>query len=184
MNANLFTHVDKVTFFQLAQEIEGRVEYVRGRVMQQQGATLRHIQIAQSFRSILERQLDAADWFACSGDRAVELEDTVRYPDVLLECTGAHPKSLSTSEPVLIVEVLSPSSTDRDIDVKSAEYLTFPTLIAYIVASQDEPACFVWMRDETGAFPAEPMTVKGKQETIEVEALGVSLSLAEIYQRM
>ncbi len=184
MNANLFTHVDKATFFQLAQEIEGRVEYVRGRVMQQQGATLRHIQIAQSFRSILERQLDEAAWFACRGDRAVELEDTVRYPDVLLERTGAHPKSLSTTEPVLIVEVLSASSTDRDIDVKSAEYLTFTTLHAYIVASQDEPACFVWVRDDAGAFPAEPMTVKGKQQTIEVPSLGVSLLLAEIYQRL
>ena len=182
MNANLFTHVDKTTFFQLAQKIDGQVEYVRGRVMQQQGATLRHIQIAQRFRSILERQLDETAWFACSGDRAVELDDSVRYPDVLLERAGAHPKSLSTTEPVLIVEVLSPSSADRDIDVKSAEYLTFPTLLAYIVASQDEPACFVWMRDETGAFPDEPITVKGKQATIEVKSLGVSLSLAEIYQ--
>ncbi len=184
MNASLFTHVDKATFFKLAERIEGRVEYVRGRVMQQQGATLRHVQIAQSFRSILERQLDKADWFACNGDRAVEHEDSVRYPDVLLERTGANPKSLSTTEPVLIVEVLSPSSTDRDIDVKSAEYLTFSTLQAYIVASQDEPACFVWTRDGAGVFPTEPMTVKGKHETIEVDSLGISLPLAEIYQRI
>ena len=28
MNASLFTHVDKATFFKLAEQIEGRVEYV------------------------------------------------------------------------------------------------------------------------------------------------------------
>lgn len=178
MNASLFTHVDKATFFKLAEQIEGRVEYVRGRVMQQTGATFGHIQLARRFLVALDRQLDPSRWAVGTADRAVETNDTIRYPDIVVEPAGADRKSLSTTQPVLIIEILSPSSTDRDLDVKPAEYFSFTGLQAYIVASQDEPACFVWMRDETGSFPAEPVTVKGKQQTIEVPSLGVSLSLA------
>lgn len=184
MNASLFTHVDKATFFKLAEQIEGRVEYVRGRVMQQTGATLGHTQLVRRFLVALDRQLDAAKWLVGTNDRAVETDDTIRYPDIVVEPVGADRKSLSTTEPALIIEILSPSSTDRDLDVKPTEYFSFAGLRAYIVASQDEPACFVWLRDETGAFPDLPVTLKGKHEHIDVPGLGVSLSLAEIYQRL
>ena len=184
MNASLFTHVDKATFFKLAEQIEGRVEYVRGRVMQQTGATLGHIQLVRRFLVALDRQLDPAKWLVGTNDRAVETVETIRYPDIVVEPAGTDRKSLSTTQPVLIIEILSPSSTDRDLDVKPAEYFSFAGLQAYIVASQDEPACFVWQRDNSGTFPTEPATAKGKQETIEVPSLGISLSLAEIYQRM
>ena len=184
MNASLFTYIDKATFFKLAEQIEGRVEYVRGRVMQQTGSTFGHNQIARRFLVALDRQLDPSRWTVGIADRAVETDDTIRYPDIVVETVGANRKSLSTTDPALIIEILSPSSTDRDLDVKPAEYFSFSGLQAYIVASQDEPACFVWMRDEAGAFPAEPVTVKGKQSTIDVPRLGVSLSLAEIYQRI
>lgn len=85
--------------------------------------------------------------------------------------------------PVLIVEVLSPSSTGTDLTAKLAEYTSLPSLQAYIVASQDEPIVWVWQRDAaTGAFPDKPQEVSGREAAIGVAALELSLPMADLYR--
>ena len=117
-------------------------------------------------------------------DFAVEIGEDVRYPDVLVELLSAGgPQALSSAAPVLLVEVLSPSSAARDLNVKLAEYTTLPSLQCYIVASQDEAIVWVWQRDRaSGAFPRLPVEVAGIDGRIDVEGLGITLPLAEIYR--
>ena len=99
------------------------------------------------------RQLDATRWEVNNGsDRGVETSETIRFPDVIVEPSGADDESLATSEPAIVVEVLSPTSGERDTEIKPAEYMGLPSLLAYIVASQGEPACLVWLRAPDGSF--------------------------------
>jgi hypothetical protein len=66
---------------------------------------------------------------------------------------------------------------------KLAEYTSLPSLEAYIVASQDEPICWVWQR--TGAdrsFERKPEDISGRDKAIEIGALGISLPMSEIYR--
>jgi Uma2 family endonuclease len=182
MSVNAFIKVDKATFFKFAQSHEGRSEYVRGRIMMQAGGTRGHWHIAKRIIQILDRQLDSALWLAGGSDLAVDTGETVRYPDVIVDTVGADPNSLTAQHPVLLVEVLSPSSEERDLETKPEEYLALATLQAYIVASQDEAACLVWLRGADGAFPAEPLTVKGHAGVIRVAALSVEISLGDVYR--
>jgi Uma2 family endonuclease len=177
-----FVKVDKATFLDFAERHAGRCEYVRGRIIMQAGGTFIHARIAQHILRLLHRQLDPDRWIATGSDRGVETPDTVRYPDVTVELVGADPKSRYTENPVLAVEVLSATSEERDLDTKPLEYRAIASLQAYIVASQDEPACLVWLRDANGAFPAEPVAVNGHTATISVPALGLQLPLADIYR--
>ena len=183
MTAHTFIKVDKATFYTFVQaQAEGRYEYVRGRIMQQQqGGTFKHVRIADRFREALNQQLNQADWVVSTSDRGVDTGETVRYPDVVVEPVGADPNGLSTSNPAVLVEVLSHSSEDRDLYVKPAEYLALSTLQAYIVASQDEVACVVWVRDSRGQFLADGIDVKGLDAVVEVKAMGVSIPLRQIY---
>ena len=184
MNAHTFLKVDKATFYGFVQaQAEGRYEYVRGRIMQQMtGGTFKHAQIAKRFISALDKMIDASRSAINGSDRGVETSETVRYPDVSVEPIGADPDSLATLEPTLIVEVMSPSSEDRDMYVKPGEYLGIPTLQAYIIASQDEAACFVYLRQNDGRFPQEPSTIQGLDESIDIPSLFLSIPLAEIYR--
>jgi len=184
MTAQTFIKVDKATFYRfMAEEPEGRYEYVRGRIMQQQaGGTFGHVRIAARFLSAFERVLDRSAWVATVADRGVETADTIRFPDVVVERVGGDIKGQSTSTPSVIVEVLSPTSEDRDLFVKPTEYLALPSLAAYIVASQDEPACVVWVRDQNGQFPRDGIDVKGLDQAIEVPSLGVTIALDDIYR--
>ena len=183
MNTTTIIRADKAAFFKfIASEPEGRFEYVRGRIMQQQGGTLRHARIAQRFASVIERQLDPTIWFVSANSHGIETPQTVRYPDAIVEPVDQPPDTLATSCPAIVVEVLSPDSDDRDLDVKPGEYLALASLQAYVVAGQDEAVCYVWVRDSQGAFPHEPVTVIGYEKIIEVPALSVSIPLAEIYR--
>jgi Uma2 family endonuclease len=182
MSAHAFIKVDKATFFKFARSHEGRCEYVRGRIMMQAGGTRGHWQIASRILALLNRQLDSTQWVAGGGDLAVDIGPTVRYPDILVEASGADLTALATAQPILLVEVLSPSSEERDLVAKAAEYLAIPSLQAYIVAAQDEPACLVWLRDNNGMFPAEPVEVKGHGGVICIAKLAVEIRLSDIYR--
>jgi Uma2 family endonuclease len=182
MNASAFIKVDKATFFKVAQRHEGRCEYVRGRVIMQSGGTFKHSQIAANFLQLVQQQLDPKRWIASGSDRGVETGETVRYPDVTAEIAGADPNSLFTLQPVIAVEVLSPSSEERDLDIKPLEYLAIPSLQAYIVAAQDEPVCLVWLRGPDGTFPANSTQVEGHASVIRIPALAVEVKLGDVFR--
>jgi hypothetical protein len=66
--------------------------------------------------------------------------------------------------------------------VKAHEYLGLASMQVYIVASQDEPVCLVWLRGKDGAFPAEPLEFKGAAAVIRVPVLSVEICLGDVYQ--
>ena len=183
MNVRTFIKVDKAAFYRFIQtEPEGRYEYEWGRIVQQQqGGTRKHVHIGANFHRIMVGQLDPLKWSIYEG-RGVDTAETVRYPDVVVEPTGEPDDSLSTLVPAVVIEVLSPSSVDRDLFVKPAEYLSLPTLEAYIVASQDEAKCTIWLRGADREFVDEPQIVADLDKTIDIPTLSLSMPLSEIYR--
>ena len=182
---NAFAKIDVETFLRFAAEHpEQRYELERGRIMQQMtGGTQRHGVVARRICRMLEDQLGDALWTIVH-DRGVKVGDSARYPDIVVEPSDEPGSSLATSRPVLIIEVLSPSTSAIDLNAKPAEYLTIPTLDAYIVASQDEPAMLVWERKPGGLFPAEPVEIEGlgQRVTIQGRSVSVTLGFADIYR--
>lgn len=184
MTARALMYVDKQTFWRFVNEARdgARYEYVRGWIMQQQACgTLKHARLGVRFASYLDTALDASRWTTTGSDRAIETGDAIRYADVVVEPAGAPGSSLATTSPILVVEVLSPSSEERDLSTKPSEYLSLPSLEAYIVASQDEPLCYVWQRRADGMFDAAPQVVKGRDQSNQIAALSVALPLARVY---
>jgi Uma2 family endonuclease len=182
MNATSFAKVDKATFFRYIQgRRDGRYELDRGYIVKQMtGGTLRHSLVAARIKDLVKPHIDAVRWIVLQ-DRGVDVGPSIRHPDVVVEPVGASHKSLSTLVPALIFEVLSPSTTSIDLDVKPAEYLALASLQAYVVASQDEAACLVWLRAADGRFPTEPVEF-ALCDVIAVPMLGVAISVADIYR--
>lgn len=182
MNTRVFIPVGKAEFYRfIAAEPEGRYEFEKGRIVQQMtGGTKCHQQIAQRIVLALLDQLEGQRWSVLP-DRGVETAETIRFPDVVVEPADEPADSLATTRPAIVVEVLSPSSTARDLDRKPKEYLALPTLAAYIVASQTDAACLAWVRGPDGRFPPEPAE-HGSGATIEIPAHGVRLDIDDIYR--
>ena len=187
MNARFELNMDKPTFFRWVQDQHERYDWVDGKAVMQQGSTKHHNRVAAEFLFQLKSQLNRDDWLVFGTDFAVDLGEQVRYPDVMMLKLGGDGHDMSTDEPAVLVEVLSPSSVATDFTIKPPRYMALPSLEAYIVASQDEPRCWIWQRDTAKPgrpFPAEPSVVHGASEKIDIAALGVSIALADIYRGM
>ena len=172
----------KAAFFAAIRDRQGHFELKDGCLIVQAGGSRKHAFIIGRFVVALGHRLDPHAWAACPTELAVEIGDDIRYPDVVVESMSGDGNAYVAGRPVVLIEVLSPSSTGTDMTVKLAEYTSLPSLEAYIVASQDEPICWVWQREESGEFPRKPAEVKGREASIVLTGRGIELPLAEIYR--
>ena len=183
MNSRLELTLDKHAFLHWAERQEGRFELKGNRVVAIANGTRNHAHVFSNIAYALMRRLDRSCWSVTAANFAVAIGEDIRYPDVLVERAGADGKALSTTEPVFIAEVLSPSSLALDLHDKAAEYMSLPSLEAYLVAAQDEPRLWLWQRAAAGAraFPNSPQELSGTAARLTLKALGVEVELAEIY---
>ena len=183
MNVQLPLRMNKPAFLDWVQGREERFELDRGRVIMMTGGSRAHRQIAFNLAKALDARIDPIKW-AVLLDFGVNLPpESIRFPDVIIDCAGENSKDLTATAPVLIAEVLSPASERVDLGDKSAEYLRLPSLAAYLVLAQDQLKAWVWTRGTAG-FPCGPEVVEGGEAAIRVAALGIDLPLGEIYARV
>jgi Uma2 family endonuclease len=183
MNIQLPRHMDKAAFLAWVQDREGRYELDRGRVMMMTGGTRGHWQLTANLLRALDNRIDHDRWVVLPEFGVDVGPATLRFPDIVIDIAGQPLRDLTATAPVFIAEVLSPSSERIDLGDKAAEYLHLPTLAAYLVLAQDEFRAWMWNR-ATGGFPGGPMVHEGVDSILSVPALGITLSLAEIYQRV
>jgi len=111
----------------------------------------------------------------------IALTQKYRIPDaaVLPEKVELNDKKWVLN-PILIVEVVSPSSEKLDFDDKLREYRSIETLQEYLIISQDELYIAHYTRNTQTQWFYE--TYSKKEETINLTSIGVQLSMKDIYQ--
>ena len=134
----------------LRQEERGEVrhEYVKGVVYAMVGGTARHNLITSAIASTLRSHLKGASCSVFMSDMKVQTDESFYYPDVMVVCSPVDPGSLYQTQPVLIVEVLSPSTESRDRLEKLVAYQSIPSLKEYLLVSQDKVAVDIYRRDK------------------------------------
>ena len=113
-----------------------------------------------------------------SGPSQVPVPDRNRTvaPDVLVAPEGGRDDTSITDNPIVVFEILSQSYRRTRRDRKLADYEAIATIQHYIVVRQDRREVTAYRRAEGGAFVIDP-----PGETVELTAIGVSLSLADIF---
>jgi Uma2 family endonuclease len=183
MNAQLPLQMDQQAFLAWVQGREERYELDRGRVIMMTGGSRAHWQITMNISKALDARFDP-ERFAVLPEFGIDLgPQTIRFPDVVVDLAGESPRDLKATAPVLIVELLSPSSERVDPGDKGAEYLGIPSLLAYLVVAQDEMAAWLWVRGSNG-FPPTAEVLKGSEAVIHIEPLGIDLPFTEVYDRV
>jgi len=173
--------MSKEAFFAWIERREERYEYAGGRVLMMVHVTLNHALVTSNLVFALKSRLPAERFNVVSEAFAVNLGDSVRFPDVLVQPAQADGHALEATAPILIVEVLSPGTLHVDFGEKRQEYLGLPSLDTYLIVSPDEPRAWIWRRTD-GTFASEPEMIEGLDQPIVLPALGVELRLGEIYR--
>jgi Uma2 family endonuclease len=120
-------------------------------------------------------------WEAIPGIGVRVSDTSLPEPDVMILPAGQigmNPHSRETSEVIATFEILSPSTADRDLHWKRAAYTQQPSLNHYVVIAQDAVEVVVFSRDQGFA----ERRYRSLRDLIELQPLGVSLPLEEIYR--
>src|SRR5712672_3956871 len=156
MNIQLDLRMGKSEFLTWVQAHEGRYELAGSRVVMMTGGSRGHAIIVRRLATALEKRLDGNRWTVLTSDFGVDLgPSTVRYPDVVVDVAGGLLKDLTATAPILVAEVVSPSSATYDLGDKASAYLRLPGLSAYLVLAQDQTKAWIWVRGASG-FSREP----------------------------
>lgn len=103
----------------------------------------------------------------------------LRVPDVGVSCTPATHGEQALTEPILLIEILSPgNSSDTWDNVWS--YTTIPTVREIVVVHSTRILAEVLRRDAEGNWPEQP-EVTGPSGTLRLECVGFSCPIAAIY---
>ena len=161
---------------------KGKREFVHGRVVELMiNVTKNHWRLTNRLLFQLAGQLGVASFDVGGADFGVRTTAGIRFPDVLVEPGGGDGKALATEEPLLVAEILSPSTMRDDFGPKADDYLAIASLRHYLVLSQDEIRIWLWSRDESGAF-GEPVTIGDAGAPVELAGLSATLDLAVLYR--
>jgi Uma2 family endonuclease len=160
-----------------------RSEYVDGWVRAMTGSTNRHNRVKGNCFYHLRRALNGQRSQPFDSDTKVRIRRLGRirfyYPDLQVVCESNAPTEVFQDAPVLILEVLSPSTRQYDLDEKLAAYLEIPSLECYIMLEQHTPIAIVMRRTESG-FLRE--TYGDIEASVPLPFIGCSLSLRDIYE--
>jgi Uma2 family endonuclease len=181
MNIQSNLRMDKAAFLAWMQANEGRYELAGGRVVMMPGASRVHGRIVRKLVIALNNRLDPLKWEVISEFGLDAGPETLRYPDVVVDRADGGDKDARATAPVLLAEVLSPSTAEIDLGDKAVEYLQIPSVLTYMIFSQDEPKAWVWTR-ETAHFA--PEVLAGPEAIVRIAALELELPLVEIYSRI
>jgi Uma2 family endonuclease len=112
---------------------------------------------------------------------SVSVSDTsLPEPDVFIVPAGStrrDPFGRQTRDAIVIFEILSPSTAERDLRWKRTAYTTLPSLSHYVVTAQDAVEVVIFARD--AGFAERRLRLFS--DSLELPALGISLPLSEIY---
>ena len=112
---------------------------------------------------------------------AVQAQGSGYYPDGAIACppNDPHPRQGTYDNPIVVFEVLSPSTTSFDRRDKADDYKTLPSLRDYVLIESEMQRVEVFSRIEDGGWVQRvylPGTVA------HLPSVGIDLALNELYE--
>jgi Uma2 family endonuclease len=153
-----------------------RWEFVAGRPRLMAPASMRHSIIKRNVFRALDQALATSPCEALVDGPQILTDDILAIPDVVVTCAPLDLTTPVIAEPVIIVEVMSPSSAGDDHGLKWLSYRKIVSLNHYIIVAQHQRLVHVHSR--AGDIWRERFLSTGM---LELDAPPVTLELDVIY---
>jgi Uma2 family endonuclease len=160
-----------------------RHEFVAGEAYAMSGGSQRHNRISLNAASLLLSRLAGKPCQVFMSDVKLHIarDSAYYYPDVMVACSeqaAAANESQVVSDPVLVIEVLSPTTEATDRREKLAAYRRLPSLQEYALVSQDSQQIEIYRRQ--GDIGWLYITYE-PGDTLELASVGVTLPISDLY---
>ncbi len=166
-----------------------RWDLIEGKPVPTRGPAPEHAMAAETVRHArIKRRIDHAlsDALAKGGHDCevfvsgpmVQIDATTAFePDVVVSCAKV-PEGLLVPEPLIVVEVLSASTRDRDSTIKLAGYAALPCVAHYLLVETDRRLV---VHHHRVAGELELRTAIVRQGVLRLDPPGLALDLEAIY---
>ena len=162
---------------------EGKWELVNGEPIQMMaGGARRHDRVVINLIVALGPRLAGGPCEPHTEDVAARMVGgNIRRPDLTIECGPYEPDALTSAEPAVFFEVLSPTTRSFDFLRKPDEYRQVPTLKHFVIIDPQRPRVRLYTRETEGWTDRD---IVGLDSTLPLPAVGVDLPFGEIYDRL
>ena len=157
-----------------------RYELVDGQVRLMVGGTIGHNDITDNIHAALRTRLRGTPCRARAVQTRVRAADEhYVYPDVVVSCTPRRPDELFIDDPVVVIEVLSPSTAHYDQTEKRWVYQAIPSLRQLVYVSPNEAKLELVTREPDNSWRS--IFITGLDTDLALASLDLTLPMAEIY---
>ncbi len=165
-------------FFAWERDQPERYEYAGGVITMMTGGSVAHVTIAMNLAFALRHALRGTGYRPFGSDMNVIANHTVRYPDISVICRPVGDRDDHLSDPVLIVEVMSPSTEREHRGRKKFDYFATPSIQQYAIVEQDARRVDLYTRADAAWTD---VIVEG-DAVLKLSSIGVEVSLDVIYE--
>ena len=155
-----------------------RYEYTGGVATMMTGGSLDHSTIASNLWTALRDSLRGSPCRAFRGDTKIIANSSIRYPDLSVTCTQVRGDEDTVLEPVLVIEVISPSTEREDRGRKKFDYFATASIRQYAIIEQDARRVDLYTR--SGDRWTDEI-IEG-DAVVRLSSIGVEISLDTLYE--
>jgi Uma2 family endonuclease len=170
-------------YLRIEREAETKSEFHNGRMYAMAGGSLNHALLSAAITALLYRQVPSGCRVFDPGLRIkVAATGLYTYADCTVICgelqTFGDQRDVVLN-PLLIVEVLSPSTEDYDRGKKFEAYRTIESFREYLLIHQDRRHVEHYSKQDDGSWVLRDHS--GVEGLVSIARLGVKISLGELY---
>lgn len=162
-------------------QASGRYELVGGEIIAMAPERARHNLVKATVYKLLDAEIRKAglDCTAFTDGMTVKIDaTTAREPDASLQCgVTLDLDSLILEKPLLVVEVVSPSSERDDTGAKVAEYFAVPSIQHYLIVDPFRATVIQHQRQPAGDI----RTTIHASGALAIDPPGLTLPVAELF---
>ena len=163
-----------------------KLEFIRGEIVAMAGSSPNHALITANIIIAVGNRLRGRACYPTSSGQRIKAENSTDgyYPDVTVVCSPARfdeRDNRTLLNPIVVFEVLSPSTLEIDLITKSDAYFQISSLTTYVLISQDRIRVEIRTRGEAAW---NTQVLRQLTDQIELPEIGVSIPLSEIYERL
>jgi Uma2 family endonuclease len=188
MSAIPVTKLSLDEYLELDKNSEERYEFFDGEIFAMAGGSPSHSRIGLNICNELAQKLRGRNCEAFNSEMRIKVPAILPYcyPDASVVCGEPIFDELNGQSrllnPIVIVEVLSPSTAAYDLGKKFTAYQSIESFQEYLIIAQDSAHVIQHVKQSNGRWLR--IEIDGLDSEIFLESLNITLTMSDLYERV
>lgn len=172
-------------YYAIERAVEVRHEYMDGRIITRMGSSIQHNMMVSNLSGQLFGTIDRKQWHTFTVGMRVKVSPYhYAYPDMVICSSPSQIEKIqgleSLTQPVVIIEVMSPATRYHDCVDKRKLYMQMPSIKELVFASEYETTVEHYVRQTENQWTFQLITTRDL--TLHLDSVGADIYLDEVYE--